>query len=303
MVRAIKIENSWDMEEVRELAEKFNRYCYKNSLSTISETLEKLQNLMEKRSGKLRKQAAEVLSLIADENPLLIDELTQKKAAYISAGWEDLVQELEIEDKSNKKNDIDLSANNTKKQKENNDYSNIFVEPLNKQSKIEQKVIKTAEDWLKSSEANTYRPKYTPMFKKEFKPSLPDPEEILKETGMSVKIGEDQSGKSQEQEYETWNPEDFGSEGNENGTEDSEQTEFLNLDISQMNLKNIAEVKWDPEFNTRKCALGDGEFKDYSGKIYQCTCGTLYHEICLKTQASFVGKCQICEREFKSLPK
>ncbi len=302
MVRAVKIEDSWDLEEVRELVEKFNRYCYKNSLSTISEILDKLQNLMEKRSGKLRKQAAEALNIIAQENPLLIDELTQKKAAYISAGWEDLMPELEAEDQ-NKPQQAARSSNKTKKNPNDYNYSNMFVEPFKKQPKIEPKVTKTAEDWLKSTEANTFRPKYTPMFKKENQNPLPEPEEILYQSHSAIKIGEEKIEPPKDQTYENWKPEDFEDTNGENGNEDSEQAEFLEKEISQMNLKNIKEVKWDSEFNTRKCALGDGEFLNYSGKIYQCTCGTLYHEICLKTQASFVGKCQICEREFKPLQK
>ena len=301
MVRAIKISDSWDDEEVRGLAEKFNRYAFKNSLSTISETLDKLQTIMTKRAGKMRRQSAEVLNLIAEENPLLLDEYNTKKAAYIVAGWDDLVEELDQENQENPLHRSSQSPSEKKsgKQKQDINYSNIFIEPLKKEKKIDPKVHKTADEWLKSAEANTFRPKYVPLFAKKEQTNFEDPEEILKNTQTSVKIGEEGNIASQEQELEMWNPDDFEENSSNDDFSDSEQADFLNLDISKMNLKNIKEVAWRSEFNERKCALGDGEFLNYSGKIYQCECGTLYHEICLKTQAIFVEKCQICEREFK----
>ncbi|MBN2157308.1 MAG: hypothetical protein JW776_14780 [Candidatus Lokiarchaeota archaeon] len=44
----------------------------------------------------------------------------------------------------------------------------------------------------------------------------------------------------------------------------------------------------------QKCALGDGNFVDYVGKVYKCgKCGTLYHENCLNIQLQD-GTCKIC---------
>ena len=45
---------------------------------------------------------------------------------------------------------------------------------------------------------------------------------------------------------------------------------------------------------TQKCALGDGNFVESSGKIFKCgKCGTLYHENCLNIQLQD-GTCKIC---------
>ncbi|MBD3352691.1 MAG: hypothetical protein GF364_14485 [Candidatus Lokiarchaeota archaeon] len=73
---------------------------------------------------------------------------------------------------------------------------------------------------------------------------------------------------------------------------------LMALSIKDLKLRNVHRVEMKEEFNTRKCALGDGEFKDYAGKIYQCECGTLYHETCLKIQAIYTGSCHICDRIF-----
>ena len=48
----------------------------------------------------------------------------------------------------------------------------------------------------------------------------------------------------------------------------------------------------------QKCALGDGNFADFDGKVYKCgKCGTLYHENCLGVQLA-QGICKICDSIF-----
>jgi hypothetical protein len=47
----------------------------------------------------------------------------------------------------------------------------------------------------------------------------------------------------------------------------------------------------------QKCCFGDGGFDDYQGHIFQCGCGTLYHEECLNVQLR-EGICKICEKIF-----
>jgi len=50
--------------------------------------------------------------------------------------------------------------------------------------------------------------------------------------------------------------------------------------------------------STQKCALGDGNFEDYNGRVFKCSvCGTLYHEQCLNVQL-MQGICKTCERIF-----
>ncbi len=48
---------------------------------------------------------------------------------------------------------------------------------------------------------------------------------------------------------------------------------------------------------TQKCALGDGNFEDTTGRILKCGgCGAPYHESCLNYQISAEGTCKICGR-------
>lgn len=84
--------------------------------------------------------------------------------------------------------------------------------------------------------------------------------------------------------------------------DDNDQNEIevlMTLPIEDLKLANITIVEMKEEWNKRKCALGDGELKDYDGPLCECTCGTLYHEACLKIQAVYVGTCHICDRKFR----
>ncbi|MHA1728440.1 MAG: hypothetical protein ACTSWY_06875 [Promethearchaeota archaeon] len=48
----------------------------------------------------------------------------------------------------------------------------------------------------------------------------------------------------------------------------------------------------------QKCALGDGNFDGYTGRIFKCTaCGALYHQNCLNVQLQS-GICKVCEKIF-----
>ncbi len=92
--------------------------------------------------------------------------------------------------------------------------------------------------------------------------------------------------------YDVWSEEDF---------KDSTPVNPLEKSVKDLKIININRIKkkLQQTLSDRKCALGDGKFEDYEGTIYECTCGTLYHEVCLKTQAIFVGKCHICDRTFQ----
>jgi len=78
---------------------------------------------------------------------------------------------------------------------------------------------------------------------------------------------------------------------------------LMALTIEDLKLLNIQKIQMSDEFTKRKCALGDGELKDYTGSIYQCKCGSLYHETCLKIQAIYTGKCVVCDRIFRKIRK
>ena len=79
--------------------------------------------------------------------------------------------------------------------------------------------------------------------------------------------------------------------------------ELLQQPMDKLHLKNVQKVPMKPDFAKRKCAMADGEFEDYDGPLWECKCGTLYHEACLKVQAVFAGKCQICDRPFRDRPQ
>mgnify|MGYP006282351507 CR=1 FL=1 len=50
--------------------------------------------------------------------------------------------------------------------------------------------------------------------------------------------------------------------------------------------------------SSQKCALGDGNFDGYAGRVFKCSsCGAVYHEQCLNVQLQ-QGSCKICEKIF-----
>ncbi|MHA1731040.1 MAG: hypothetical protein ACTSU5_03810 [Promethearchaeota archaeon] len=79
------------------------------------------------------------------------------------------------------------------------------------------------------------------------------------------------------------------------------QAQFTNPDPSKGFVPELTETsqvvesteKYPP---TQKCALGDGNFEGYEGKIYKCSkCGAPYHEACINWQMQ-EGVCKICGR-------
>jgi hypothetical protein len=75
---------------------------------------------------------------------------------------------------------------------------------------------------------------------------------------------------------------------------------LMQMPIEALKLKNVHKVPMKTEYAKRKCAMGDGEFEDYSGELWECKCGTLYHPACLKVQAIFSGTCVICDLPFRN---
>jgi hypothetical protein len=100
-------------------------------------------------------------------------------------------------------------------------------------------------------------------------------------------------GASASPQYEEWSEDDAG--------EDDPALELMGKTVEQLKVKHIQRVDLTPELRGRKCAMGDGTFEDYDGPLYQCECGTLYHETCLKMQAIYAGQCQICDRPYLKL--
>ncbi|MHA1338495.1 MAG: hypothetical protein ACTSRZ_01300 [Promethearchaeota archaeon] len=78
---------------------------------------------------------------------------------------------------------------------------------------------------------------------------------------------------------------------------------LMALSIEDLKLLNIERVEMKEEFMKRKCAMGDGLLKDYNGPLYQCKCGALYHETCLKIQAIYTGRCCVCDRLYRKIRK
>jgi hypothetical protein len=127
------------------------------------------------------------------------------------------------------------------------------------------------------------KPKYT-----EFKPDYSEIDGYLEKFS-------DEPKELQVSESEIQSLEDENKSYDEGGDMDA----LLSLSIEDLKLKHIKKVEMQEDFLKRKCALGDGEMKDYDGPLYQCDCGTLYHETCLKIQAIYTGKCAICEKIFR----
>ncbi|MHA1342062.1 MAG: hypothetical protein ACTSRZ_14705 [Promethearchaeota archaeon] len=58
----------------------------------------------------------------------------------------------------------------------------------------------------------------------------------------------------------------------------------------------VTDVKSIP--SSQKCALGDGNFDGYTGRVFKCGgCGAYYHEQCLNVQL-MQGTCKICDKIF-----
>lgn len=66
--------------------------------------------------------------------------------------------------------------------------------------------------------------------------------------------------------------------------------------VGTAQITEVADVSSIP--SNQKCALGDGTFEGYTGKVFKCSgCGTLYHEECLNIQLQ-QGVCKICDKIF-----
>ncbi|MBD3354081.1 MAG: hypothetical protein GF364_21545 [Candidatus Lokiarchaeota archaeon] len=79
----------------------------------------------------------------------------------------------------------------------------------------------------------------------------------------------------------------------QNGNADSGLTPEL---VGTAKVVEVTDVKSIP--SSQKCALGDGNFVDYQGRVFKCGgCGAFYHENCLNIQLQ-TGMCKICERIF-----
>ena len=85
----------------------------------------------------------------------------------------------------------------------------------------------------------------------------------------------------------------FAADTSANAGADQGFTPELTGTAQPVEFKDVASIP-----PNQKCALGDGNFEGFTGKVYKCSgCGTLYHENCLNVQLQS-GICKICERIF-----
>lgn len=86
------------------------------------------------------------------------------------------------------------------------------------------------------------------------------------------------------------------------GTSPQQSGNYITPDLtSDSGLVGTAKVVETNESqpSTQKCALGDGNFEGYTGKVFKCSsCGTVYHENCINMQLQQSGICKICEKIF-----
>ncbi|HMF30312.1 MAG TPA: hypothetical protein VKK79_02790 [Candidatus Lokiarchaeia archaeon] len=101
-----------------------------------------------------------------------------------------------------------------------------------------------------------------------------------------------------EQSIGYWTEEELASTQQQD-EQQNEPANLLEFPVERLNLKNVHKVSMKADYAKRKCAMGDGEFEDYTEDLWECKCGTLYHPECLKVQAIFTGTCAICERPFR----
>ncbi len=71
----------------------------------------------------------------------------------------------------------------------------------------------------------------------------------------------------------------------------------INALITFKIIKNVEEINYEKiKSPIKKCAAGDGVFEKEGDSIWRCTsCGTAYHENCVKIIAILEGFCRICE--------
>ncbi len=102
-----------------------------------------------------------------------------------------------------------------------------------------------------------------------------------------------QLGTFEESDYEVWSEDDFMGVG---VTPESQNVGDTGGGAPEMiGTSQIVPLTETPAAS-QKCALGDGTFIGYGGKMYKCKeCGAPYHDECLKIQLS-EGVCKICGR-------
>jgi len=265
MTRAIWIEKAW-CPKVRSIVESFNKYAYKKALSLCAESLEKLIYYLDNDNGQVGVDSADALASIRQLNPHLITNFTSKKIDEKLMLYSDKTQ---------------FSQHGLP------DYqNNMFVssDPY------------SASDPYSTSNANSSSQSYNSPNSYGSNPS-----EWTEESSY------DSGSEPSYQDYyqsETSSDTKNQSENSANCESDEDKDDhavedLLSLSVEQLKIKNVTRVYIDDEEKKkRKCAMGDGEFEGYDGALYQCACGTLYHDSCLKIQAIYVGTCQICDREF-----
>jgi hypothetical protein len=260
MTRAIWVEKAW-CPKIRSLVETFNKYAGKKALSLCAESLEKLVYYLDNDNGQVGIDAADALASIIQLNPHLITNFTGQK----------------IDEK------LSLYGNKTQFEQHGmpNSQTNMFgsSDPYSSADSYASTDSYTSADPYASNNPNSADGNNT--YENESGPSYQDYY---------------QSDASSCNENESGNT--AGSETKED-KDDHAVEDLLSLAVEQLKIKNVTRVYMDEEEKKkRKCAMGDGEFEGYDGDLYQCTCGTLYHDSCLKIQAIYVGTCQICDREF-----
>jgi rubrerythrin len=83
-----------------------------------------------------------------------------------------------------------------------------------------------------------------------------------------------------------------------------QQFNIETIDLAQVPMINVEKITPDDlEKVTQKCAFGDGEILDEHGRtdgqIWRCkSCGTVYHENCLRVCLLTKGSCLICDAEY-----
>jgi hypothetical protein len=244
--------------KIRSLVETFNKYAGKKALSLCAESLEKLVYYLDNDNGQVGIDAADALASIRQLNPHLITNFTGQK----------------IDEK------LSLYGNKTQFEQHGmpNSQTNMFA----------------SSDPYSSADTYASTDSY----------SSADPYASSSNSAQGTSSDANETEPSYQDYYQSEQSSNTQNE-NENDNQSKEEEkqsgmdELLSMSIEQLKIKNVTKIYIDvEEKKKRKCAMGDGEFEGYDGDLYQCTCGTLYHDSCLKIQAIYVGTCQICDREF-----
>jgi len=302
----ISISSSWKPQVAR-VANRFNKYAKRHSMSVVTNSIEQLMQMLSySTDNDVRHDAAKAMREIINKNPKIVSSAQKNKVkemlVTLQSGQSHIAtQSSTHRHKKKKQLETDeyedwrtqqISKKKSKLSPISGDSSSIGFAHSNRPSKG--KKAMTAADLLQGS-SNPFL-KTTKKFDggSEWNSVTTYSKNDSPSTGsVTIQPLNEEYQPPQDQQFEVWTEESI-QEGQ--GSNPEADIDLMSLPMSKIPFINIKKVDNPAEYVNRKCAMGDGDFENYSGTIYICECGVVYHETCLKMQANYGKICHICDR-------